>query len=543
MGFLRTSSVILALVALSACVSTDSKNSQLTNSLYKNPTTDTTLIAPELLLSDIEQLVSMTIEIHPEAFSIVSKSDFLNQANAIKQSIQYPLTSKSFYLRIAPLIAKLKDIHSHITIPRKLSLNDDFKNDEKTSKPRLFPAAVLYENKALYVAADLTKDPQIPSGAVIVSINEMPIDFILSKMRMLTASETEAGLRRKIQIDFPWLLSVMGYARESYLIGYLWKNKKQTLLVEGIEPVARTLPEENIQSSELQDLQVSKQSDDSGTIVQSSSQSSFYGYSQLNDDTALLWFNDFYEEPTKFESFLRHRFDQFSEQKITKLIIDVRYNDGGLSKNIKTLLSFLTNQTISWSNRAEIKVSDPLRELHHAKTKQRRKNKYSWGIQWLPLEWTDYLQYEISWSGVGEIVSVVFDPIEPADITPPSSVVVLSNGFCYSACGTFVAVVNSNGLAQTIGEMAGSVASIQYVYPISAKLKNSHLELSLPTMKVYFDTDARNRRDIIIDSDDLIKPQIVVERTPEQIVARQDTTLSEALLALSIIDKDKIEAN
>jgi len=500
--------------------------------------TPDTQFAAEILRVDVDRLVAMLEEIHPEPFALISRQDFLRKAQTVKQSIRYPLSRSEFYLRVAPLVAELGDIHTRLEIPKylpnkALAKNESRKNkyaqNNKTidtkSKNKLFPLAVLFENDGLYVAADLSLTPQIPTGATITAINNAPVEFLLHVMKRLTAKETAAGQRRRIQVDFPWLLAVMGYAKPEYNIAYQWQEKDITVNIKGIEPVPERTQTESESGNDIKN-------EDNPLINQSQSLPSFYGFSKLNAHTALLWFNDFNENPQVFKSFLNNRFEYLATQGLTNLIIDVRYNDGGLSQNIKNLLSHITTKPVYWARSGEINISAPLKKLHQEKTRQRRKNKYTWGLQWLPLEWTDSLQYEISWSESGEKVSVDFEAVQPADSTKPTEVIVLTNGFCYSACSSFVATVNQYQLAETIGEIAGSIARVQYGYPLTTKLPHSTLKFTLPTIKLLLDPEIHDRRATMQESDSLIAPRQDYARTQQQIINRQDAILNVALKQL-----------
>ena len=198
------------------------------------------LIAPEILHLDVDQLVNRVMEVHPEPFAIVSEKAFKAKAQRVKQSIHFPLSRTEFYLRIAPLVVMLGDIHSSLELPKYLpTQNNENKNIKIISSAKLFPLAVLYEDEHVYVAADLSDSPRIPAGAIIKSINGAPIDYLLKVMKDLTVLETESGQRRKIQVDFPWLISVMGYAKDQYEITYQWQNQPVKLTLEGIVPVDR----------------------------------------------------------------------------------------------------------------------------------------------------------------------------------------------------------------------------------------------------------------------------------------------------------------
>ncbi len=532
--------ILSSVTLLAACVTTPlvDKPGAAKESSSSNPTqTSKPIIAPELLQLDVEQIINSVEQIHPEAFSVVKKHQFLQAAQRVKQSIYYPMSATEYYLRVAPLVTMLRDVHSHIAIPKQPLLAQHL--SKQNSEHLLFPLAVLYEANSLYVAADLSDRPSVPAGAKITSINGIPIDFMLSKMTRLIAWETETGLRRKVQIEFPWLILALGYAGETYAISYQWQQQTYTRRLPAIKPVLpATDVLSNADTSETNEAgkSLAKQSstEDDSAIVELNSQNSFYGYSQIGEQTALLWFNDFYESPEVFESFLQQQFDKFASHGIENLIIDLRYNDGGRSQNIKSLLSYLSREPLYWSHRAEIKISQPLQALHALNTEKRRRSKFSWGLQWLPLEWTDWLQYEISWANAGEKVIVDFEPIQPADPVFQGRITVLTNGFCYSACAAFVATVNSHGIAETIGETAGSIARVQYVYPIATRLKHSQLTLTLPTVKVQHGQKLTTRQIAIGVSDKLVSPNIPIERSIEQISTRQDAILHEALKRVQV---------
>jgi peptidase S41-like protein len=528
-----------ALLFLSACVTSPSSINKEQELQLRKKNAHYSLIAPALLKIDLEQLTQRIIEVHPEPFALISKSDFIAEKEAIKKSIRYPMSRSEFYLRIAPLVVELQDIHSRVKLPKYLgqtgaveggknqvpanAFGDSEKLEQSPESQRLFPLAVLYEPEHLYVAADLSAHPQVPSGAEIKSINGAPIKFILQVMRRITVRETSAGLRRKIQVDFPWLLAAMGYATNRYQIVYQWDGREIEKQVNGLRPIVKQEPSP----------EAGEDADDkthSDLIVESDSSRSFYGFSQLTQKTALLWFNDFNEDPQVFAQFITQQFEQMRRQEITNLIVDVRYNDGGLSQNIKQLVSHLSDEAVFWSQTGRIKVSRPLKRLHQRKTKQRRKNKYKWGLQWLPLEWTDSLQYEISWGELGENLNVDFEPIQPSKISPPSRIVVLTNGFCFSACSSFVAIVNRYSLAETMGETAGSIARVQYAYPLEMSLPHSQLTFMLPTMKLMFDKNVTNRRAAIEGAQNLIEPKISIIRSQQQIIERQDVLLNRALI-------------
>lgn len=510
-------STLLTLVAGCSSIGGLKKTSTSQQVIVSQPSNmASSAVAAELLHRDVDQLVALIEQVHPEPYSLISKQQLVDKANEIKQSINYPLKRREFYLKLAPLVTALSDVHSTLRLPQKL--NQAFVEKELSSG--LFPLAILFEDYGVFVATDLSGRPQVPTGAKLVAINHLPIDYLLSAMKRITSYETETGLRRRIQVDFAWLLADLGLATERYHVQYEYESVTYQVDLAGlsIESADDDMAEDathNNQETYLDEQPIKKQS--------------FYGSSLLASGTGLVWFNDFNEDPEIFDAYLDSQFARFAQQGVTNLVIDVRYNDGGLSQNIKNLLSRLTGEPLAWYKTGEIKVSKPLKLKHQKATRERRKSKYQWGLQWLPLEWTDALQYKILWSDIGESIDIGFSPISASEQRYFKQVVVLTNGYCYSACSAFVAAVNQYGLAHTMGETAGSIAQVQYAYPIDSVLSHSHLVISLPTTKLSFDPLIDNRNELLMKAQKFIKPQKRVRRSIDGVKKRQDSSLSAAL--------------
>ncbi|MET1254517.1 S41 family peptidase [Aliikangiella maris] len=489
--YLPVFALLIILLLLSACV-TRQPTSPLLDHQKKvlPPKADvSTLISPALLQEDITLLQKKILQIHPQPFIQVTESAFSAQFAALKQAINYPLSKMEFYLQVAPVVAQLGDIHSYIQLPSKTN------EINSNSQHGIFPLAILVEQNQVFVAADLSDTPLIPAGAEIISINQAPIGYLLKTMRRLTARETEAGQNRRIQLDFPWLLAAMGHLSSEYSIGYRWQQKMYQQSLKAIVIAAKKEPVV--------------------TAIES-----YYGYSQLTDSTALLWLNDFNENPEKFDDYLTQQFALMQQDQVDNLIIDVRYNQGGLSENLKSLLSRMTDRPIRWANQGVLKLSKELKKHYVRKTKARREDKYGWGLQWLPLEWTDYLQHAIYWGERGELIPLSLEQVNPAENYRPSNIWVLTNGFCYSACSLFVVNVNHHQLAKTVGEETGSRANYQFAYPIEMTLPHSGLSLVLPAMRLEFNA---------VNNESANRPQLVIQRTVEQITQRIDPVLNHAL--------------
>ena len=448
----------------------------------------TTQISPELLKEDLAFIRHKLLEIHPQPFARVDETEFDLAYQSLTQQLNAPMTRGQFFTLVMPLLASLRDVHTYLDLPI------DNKGNYRNLDERLFPLAVILEHGKLFVAADLSSLPKVATGAQLLSINGISVSTLINKMRTITPKETESGQDRRIQMDFARLLATIGEAKSQFKVEYIFSHQRQVVELEGI-----------------------KRPDNQGNTE---STISYYGFSKLTAKTALLWLNDFNESPEKFEEYLNAKFAEMTQNGIENLIIDLRYNSGGLSENLKALLSKITDKPIFWAKSGQIKVSEHLQRHHRKKTRHRRQNKLSWGLKWLPVEWTNEIQRSIWWAEPGETINLQLEPVEPDKNKSIKRMWVLTNGFCYSACSFFVAAVNHYQLAETVGEPPGSLADFQFAYPMMLELPHSHLRLNLPSMRLDFVT--HGGLPLISPSFDLARGQIDIE-------LKRDVVLNHAL--------------
>ncbi|WP_196139464.1 S41 family peptidase [Aliikangiella sp. G2MR2-5] len=455
--------------------------------------TASTQISPQLLIEDLRFIDDNLRKVHPNPFLRVTEQNYNELLDKTLSQLKIGQTRGEFYLKVAPLLASLRDAHSFVHLPK------DRRGEFRRRGEMLFPLAVIVDGERLLTAADLSSMPKVPSGAEIEEINGAPVSYLLSRMRQLIVKETQEGQDRKIQMEFAWLLSSLGLARGAYQVKYSFDGENITTEIDGILPPA--------------------------TGDKAGQPKSFYGFSVLSDKTALLWLNDFNEKPEVFEQFMQDKLALMERHNIGNLIIDIRYNSGGLSQNLKTLLAFISDKETHWAVKAKIKISEQLKQNHRSQTRHRREEKYSWGLQWLPVEWTNKLQHSIYWADNGEYLDLSLEPIESLRKKALKGVWVLTNGYCYSACSFFVASVNRDKSAITLGERVGSLVDVQFAYPVTLELPHSHLKVTLPTMELIFSDPNQASQD-----NRLILPLVPIKRTESDIQLKQDPVLKRALL-------------
>ena len=265
-------------------------------------------ISQKQAIDDIDSLCKWVEEIHPNMFENISKSNFQKLVNDTKEKIKKPFTVRELYKLISPLLTSLKDAHTGLHSPY-------FVNEEKNN---LFPLLInLAENqKKLVVEAAMDNSflNQIPVGSTIKSINGISSSKIIEDISKLISYETKAFFETRFKNLFSSLLYCQYDFQKTFTVEY-FVNKK---------------------------LKTTKLTNNSFKISSKNLKNENYSLSFKND-YAFLAINSFgVSNEEDYFSFLGKAFKKIKENNIKKLVIDIRYNDGGNSVLGDSLLSYIS---------------------------------------------------------------------------------------------------------------------------------------------------------------------------------------------------------
>ncbi|MEL0035602.1 MAG: S41 family peptidase, partial [Gammaproteobacteria bacterium] len=186
------------------------------------------------------------------------------------------------------------------------------------------------------------------------------------------------------------------------------------------------------------------------------------------------------------------------------------------------LLSYLSPLPINWAERARLRVSSEFKDQHSDLVSSTKSDKYTAYLGWLPMEYLNLWQWELLLSSEGDLLETDIDPlIENQDMYFKGNIVVLSNGYCFSACAALLSNLQSHDLATILGESPGSYIGTQYGYPIQVRLPNTGLKLSLPAMEIILHED--------VGSTKKLEPNVAIARTKMDVIKNQDIVLKKAL--------------
>jgi len=471
------------------------------------------LYTPAEVNTDIKYVKSALLNVHVAPFERADKATFLQALTKLELSNFWLQSRIDIYRGLAPIVATLKEAHTHLIYPSALSRADGF-------DPAVFPLAVLVEANGVFVVHDSRKVDKIPSGAKIRSINGVKIGLIVERMMHFIPVETEPGGRRQVQLQFALqLIRDLGF-QPPFKVQWTFKNVPHLSNIQGGLNHAR--------------VKATSMGSGEGQNQNTADDQSHWGWEALPDHSRLLWISDFDGSPDQFGTFLANFFAGVHRDRIARIIIDVRYNWGGLSDNVLRLLSYLERSPVVWANSIRIKNSSQFRSANKIATSKVKQRKLGAALSWLPWQYLSSWNWRLLFAGEGESFDqkVTPEPLQPLKSRFKGQLAVVTNGYCFSGCAFFVEAISNHGRGMIVGEEPGSLVGVQYGFPVLITLPNSGLQLSVPIARIATSKVAYP-----------VYPDILTYRTAADIAQGHDPVIASALNALQTLSGTKSVQN
>jgi len=270
-------------------------------------------IDPAYLNADFKQITSNIEGRVPNPYYLCSKVSYDSVKKNISSSLNSSMTVIEFYQKMAPIFSLLKDGHFQFFIDEKL-----VDKLERENPDLYFPFTVFIDGNKIFVNKNLTDNTGIKSGDEILSINEVSSRMILNRLRYgvsLKTNEENYFERRHESHFYRSILLDMGF-RNSFKV----KFKDKTVKVRGIS--AKKIKMINEPPNDF--------------VYKILNGKTKIGYLQVN--TLLS------SKRQKLDSCLTVFFKLLEQEKINKLIIDIRNNLGGSTKLSRDIFDYITQK-------------------------------------------------------------------------------------------------------------------------------------------------------------------------------------------------------
>ena len=162
---------------LTGCASTEKYNQQITK-----------LHSPKELCNDVNYAYKKLQKLHPDLYWYIGKEDLDAKFDALKNSINKPISSKDFYKQLAPVIASIKQGHTAIYPPYRKKTKEEKKEKKKSDGP-FKPLNIQNIGDKLFIKKNYGKDSTLIVGSEILSINNEIIQDLVKSFQKLSTGD------------------------------------------------------------------------------------------------------------------------------------------------------------------------------------------------------------------------------------------------------------------------------------------------------------------------------------------------------------------
>ncbi len=175
------------------------------------------MLTPVQMKKDLKQLQEL-LEAHPDPYTYLGEEAFKKYWQKCELAVEKQMTHLDFYKIVSSIVGLVHDGHTSVKLP-----NYWLENQQKITGS--FPLKLYLTNKnELFVLKDYNQTP-IPTGAQILSINQISIDSFISMVDPYISYETKNFRNTLIDNQFEKYLYLAYGKSDSTVIEYFVEKK------------------------------------------------------------------------------------------------------------------------------------------------------------------------------------------------------------------------------------------------------------------------------------------------------------------------------
>lgn len=367
----RSIIILSATLLLASCASVQKFNQQITE-----------LHSPKEIKEDIDYSYNKLQKFHPDLYWYISKDSLDAKFNSLKNNINQPLSSKEFYIQLAPVIACIKQGHTSVKPPYLKQTREDKK--EKGKREYIFkPLKFKGINNKLYISDNFGKDSAIIAGSELLMVDNEDTKKLLSSFTKLGTSDgyNKTFMPKFVATRFSSLFTNSHNQKDSLLLTLKYNDSTYTHYLtanyDKKKPKAKPIKSDSLKqkkhnSKSLADTTKHKQSKEELKLANEKAKASrkwkkLHGYSSYTKQCTRNF--NFIESDSSntsaymkirgfsngsYKKFYQECFTKIDSAKTKNLIIDLRNNPGGRLAEIDYLYSYLTDKEYVFSEKAKM---------------------------------------------------------------------------------------------------------------------------------------------------------------------------------------------
>lgn len=327
---------LIPIIILTSCISVSEYNKRI-----EQP------IASEDLKKDVDFAYHKLQKLHPNLYWYISKEKLDKKFDSLKSSINQPLKPNEFYLKLAPVIAEVREGHLRL-VPLEKKFTKKETKKLKNQKGLLGRFNYVIEGEHLYLKDNAEKVGNLKVGSEILKINDVPVADILKKYKPMVTSDGynttyhKYSLARRFNTFFTLEYGIL----DSVKIESRYQDKIETQVVKRESKTAKE------KKKEKQDKKLTEEKKTKGYNPITRSFNRNLQFLAKDSSIAIIKIKSF--SGTYSRKFYKETFSTLKKAGTRYLIIDIRDNLGGSLAEINNLYSYFAGEKFKFIKDMEV---------------------------------------------------------------------------------------------------------------------------------------------------------------------------------------------
>ena len=462
------------------------------------------------LKQDVDFANKKLQKFHPNLYWYITKNQLDYKFDSLKQTIKQPLKPSEFYLKLAPIIADVREGHLRL-VPLEKKLTKKETKKLKNQKGLLSRFNYVIQDNHLYLKDNAENIGNLKVGTELLKINDVPVTEILNKYRPLVTSDgynttyQKYSLARRFNTYFTLEYGIL----DSVKIEAKLKDSIETLVLK------RETKTKTEKKKEKQDQKLTQEKKTKGYNPITKSFNRNLQFLAKDSSVAYIKIKSF--SGTYSKKFYKETFATLKKAKTKYLIIDIRDNLGGSLAEINNLYTYFAKEKFKFikdievSSRTSILSTDYLSNFPTL-TKPL-------GVISYPL----YMMFSVISTKKKDgkfYIKDLFPSKKPKTNAYKGETYVLINGSSFSASSVISAKLKADHLATIVGEETGGAndGTVAGIYT-TQKLPNSKMKLPIGLFLIQPNIEFSNTMKGVM-------PNIEIIPTLEEVLQKKDVQLN-----------------
>ncbi len=307
-------------------------------------------IPVENLKKDIDYSYKKLQQLHPALYWYIDKPILDAKFDSLKTTVTEPLKPAELYLKLAPVIAQIKEGHLRLVPPEKMLTRKELKK-LKNQKGLLGRMNYVIDNDRIFVKDNTDKFENIKIGTEILKIKDRPVKEYLDEYKKLVNSDGENSTFQKYSMARRWpiFFTIENGILDSVKIETRYQNETKSFYIHREAKTKKEIKDEKKQVAIIKKDET-KKTKDYNPVIRSFNRDLQY----LGKDSSVAYMKIKTFSGTYSRKFYKESFKELKKTGSEYLILDIRDNLGGSLSEIQNLYSYFALDRFTFIDDIEV---------------------------------------------------------------------------------------------------------------------------------------------------------------------------------------------